>query len=631
MAIIGCCLWFGSQAFATNLELSDLNNSKITEAFVDGLVLPLMKNHNSPSGVVSITKGGEIIFAKAFGYQNIAKQIPAIADKTIFRPASVSKLFTWVSVMQMVEQGKLDLDTDVNKYLKTFQIKDTYPGDPITMRHIMTHTAGFEEGSLGYMIVEDIERVVPLAESMKRYQPERVNPPGKQTAYSNYATSIAGLIVANLSGIEFTDYIQKNIFDVLGMNSSSFKEPLPEHLNKNLAVGYVYGAGKYIEKPIQILAKFAPAGAMSATATDMSIFAQTILNGGEYNGNRILKEETVQLMLSRSFSHDDRMMGMALGFYETEHNGLRFVGHAGDIRSFHSELVIDQENDMSIFISFSGGGGAIIRSAFKSAFYDTFYSVKKEEISIPEDFAKRADKYAGNYLFWRSGFSTLEKVYKTNGGISVQPTADNTLAVNFGDTISQYVEIDNNLFLKIDGSRKLAFQENEEGEITGFVLDRAPFASTFKASWYQNGRLHIILFGLSMLIFLAVILRRLLRRLYQRDSYKSLPPGDKTAMRAALLTASGNWITIIIGGIVMLVVMGQFSSGIPLLLKLWLTLPFVVVILGAYLFYQTVLVWKNELYQNIWQRIRYSVVAICALFTSWFYAYWNILGFNYFN
>ena len=159
-------------------------------------------------------------------FEDVENLVPVDPAETLFRPGSISKLFTWVAVMQLVEQGKLDLDTDVNTYLETFQIKDTFE-EPITLRHIMTHTPGFEDGGIGYLIISDADRVLPLAESMKRYQPERVNPPGAQTAYSNYATAIAGLIVANASGLSFNNYIQKYIFDPLAMNNSTFEEPLP--------------------------------------------------------------------------------------------------------------------------------------------------------------------------------------------------------------------------------------------------------------------------------------------------------------------------------------------------------------------------------------------------------------------
>ena len=170
----------------------------------------------------------------------------------------------------------------------------------------------------------------------------RVNPPGAQTAYSNYATTLAGYIVEVVTGTPFADYIEQEIFEPLGMQNSSFREPLPEPLGSNMATSYSPEGGHFAEKPFEIITSFAPAGAQSATSTDMVRFAQAILNGGELDGNRILEAATVEQMLTRNFSHDDRLMGMALGFYETDLNGFRVMGHGGDTAWFHSFLGIDQ-------------------------------------------------------------------------------------------------------------------------------------------------------------------------------------------------------------------------------------------------------------------------------------------------
>src|SRR6056297_2344945 len=240
------------------------------ERFVDGMVKPLMQDNKSPSGTVAVRHRGELIFARGYGYQDVEHQIPVDPATTLFRPGSTSKLFTWVAVMQLVEQGRLDLDADVNTYLETFRIED---------------------GGFGYLIIDDPDRIMPLAESMKRYQPERVNPPGAQTAYSNYATALAGLIVANVSGTPFNDYVRENIFEPLGMNSSSFEEPLPEDLADDMAISYGLEAGRFVQKPFEIISNFGPAGAMSATATDMVRFGQALLNGGELDGARILEAE----------------------------------------------------------------------------------------------------------------------------------------------------------------------------------------------------------------------------------------------------------------------------------------------------------------------------------------------------
>jgi CubicO group peptidase (beta-lactamase class C family) len=275
----------------------------------------------------------------------------------------------------------------------------------------MTHTSGFEDGALGYLIVDDPQKALSLREAMERYQPRRVNPPGAQTAYSNYATALAGLIVANVSGVPFQDYIQQFIFDPLGMKSSSFVEPLPEGLDEHMATSYEAEGGKFVEKPFEIITSFAPAGAQSATATDMVRFAQAMLAGGVLDNNRILEADTAKAMFASEFSHDERLMGMGLGFYATDYNGHRVMGHGGDTQYFHSYLGIDQQNDLVFFVSFGSGGGSAVRSAFAPAFYDEFFPLAEAPPVAPPDFAERAGKYAGTYAFWRGNFSTIEKAF----------------------------------------------------------------------------------------------------------------------------------------------------------------------------------------------------------------------------
>ena len=625
VAIAGFFIFLCMLVPAGALEISDLDNPKITEAFVDGLVHPLMKNHQSLSGVISIVKDGKVTFSKGYGFQDLEGRIPVDPAKTLFRPGSISKLFVWVAVMQMVEQGNIDLDGDVNTYLKTFQIKDTFPGQPITMRHIMTHTPGFEESGFGLM-TEEGQPQEPMAEKLARLQPGRINPPGTHSSYSNYAASLASLIVANISGLEFTEYVQKNIFDVLGMKSSSFNEPLPENLQKNMAVGYAYGGGAYYEKSFDILGAFTGAGGLSSTANDMTAFTQAIMNGGEYKGGRILKPATVGQMLTRNFSHDDRMMGMALGFYEVEHNGVRLIGHGGDLPVFHSDLKIDLENNIAFYLSFSGTGGATVRSAFVEAFYQTFYPVDVPEITPPTDFSERAAQYGGNYQYWRSGFTTIEKVMKLFSEIAIIPTANNTLRLVAGPFSGEYVEIEENLFREVHSLKKMAFQENDLGEITGFVVDGVPFMSLYKIPTVEKTNFHYIFLALSAVVFLGVFLRLA----YQFSVFKALQGVEKKVALSSVIVAGANILTIVMLGLVLMFCLSAFDFEIPLLFRAWLVMPFIIVGLGFYQLYNTILVWRNGLLKSVWARARYSLVTICALFMAWFYYFWNLLGFNYF-
>jgi len=620
-------------ALAAQAAEPDINDKAMLEAFVDGVVKPLMKTNNSPSGTVTIARNGEILLAKGYGFENIAEQTPVDPYQTLFRPGSVSKLSTWVSVMQLVEQGKLDLDTDVNEYLTTFKIKDTF-AKPITLRDIMTHSAGFEDGGLGYLIIDDPAKALPLRESMERYQPERVNPPGVQTAYSNYATSLAGLIVENVSGMAFNDYVQQNIFDPLGMTRSTFVEPLPPNLADHMATSYTTEAGAYVEKPFEIISSFGPAGAQSATSPNMVRFAQAILNGGELDGQRILKPETVAQMLTPNFAQDERTTPMLLGFYDTDYNGHRVIGHGGDTMYFHSYLGIDPENALTFFVSFGASGGSAVRSAFSVALYDEYFPRHEAPPVPPENFAERAKKFAGTYGFWRGNFSTIEKAFGIGSVMQVAPTKDNTLMLAFADKSKQYVEVEKNLFRELDPSmtllpvispRLMAFQEDDNGNITGFVLDGLPFMSTRKLAAYETPSFNYSLVGASLLVFLLVVLRRF----YQRREFAVMPEADRSALAASFYTSLAHLLTVVLGAVVISIVMESLMGGFPPLFKAWLVLPILATIASFYLLYRTVGVWKDALLGGVWARVRYSVVALAALFMAWFFYYWNILGFQY--
>ena len=460
---------------------------------------------------------------------------------------------------------------------------------------------------------------------MKKYQVERINPPGVQTAYSNYGTALAGLIISNISGMDFNTYINENILQPLGMNHSTFEEPLPLELEENMAIGYAREAGRYVAKPFEIIASFGPAGALSATSTDMARFARSYLNGGELEGNRILNKSTVEEMLTQNFSHDPSLPGMALGFYESHINGIRIVGHGGDTQYFHSDLAIDIENDLALFVSFSGTGGSKVRSVVVPAFYNEFFPKPSDKLSIPDDFGERASHYAGTYLFWRSNFSTIEKLINLGGGIKVAPSEDNTLIVSGFEEAKQFVEIGEDLFRERDGESRIAFQKDEKGEITGLTFDFLPFMSTYKASTWKTQPFNLFLLGFSMIVFLGV----LLRLGYQWSAFKSLPQPEKEATRASVFVSALTMAFLVVG-IIAFIKDGDklFSEGVTTLFKFWLIFPILATLAGLYQLYQTVLIWQNG-YWGIWKNIRFTIVTFCSLFMAWFYYYWNLLGYNY--
>ena len=297
-------------------------------AFLDGLLPAQLDREDIAGAVVSIVKDGQVIFARGYGYSDFAKKKPVSPETTLFRPGSVSKLFTWTAVMQQVEQGKLDLDTDVNTYID-FKIPAKFP-KPITLRNLLTHSPGFEE-SIKDLFVPPSTEVPPLSRYLPPHLPQRIYPPGITPAYSNYGTALAGYIVERASGKQFVTYIDEAIFKPLGMSYSTFQQPLPDRLKAHMSQGYKLGSKD--SYPFEIITAF-PAGSLSSTGMDMANFMIAHLQNGRFGDQRILQEKTAELMHSRQLELDPEANAMCLGFYEESRNGLRIIGHGGELSIF---------------------------------------------------------------------------------------------------------------------------------------------------------------------------------------------------------------------------------------------------------------------------------------------------------
>ncbi|MGC2244615.1 MAG: serine hydrolase domain-containing protein, partial [Candidatus Aquilonibacter sp.] len=264
-----------AQAATAGAQSPPAMTAQDLDTFYAGLMPYALHRADIPGAVLVVVKDGKILFAKGYGYADIKTKRPVDPATTIFRPGSVSKLFTWTAVMQLVQAGKIDLDADVNKYID-FTIPP-YDGKPVTMRNLMTHSAGFEE-TVRDLLVDTKAQVLPIDMYLKRRLPTRIFPPGEIIAYSNYGATLAGYIVQRVSGEKFEDYIAKHIFTPLGMLHSSFVQPLPPNLAPLMATGYL-NASEGKTKPFEYV-DTAPAGSSSSTGIDMAHFMLAYLDGG---------------------------------------------------------------------------------------------------------------------------------------------------------------------------------------------------------------------------------------------------------------------------------------------------------------------------------------------------------------
>lgn len=270
------------QAVIESPTAPGLSNPQEFEGFVDNIINEELSKSHVPGAVISVVKDGKLFFAKGYGYANVEKKIPVVADKTLFRVASVSKLFTATAAMQLYERGKLDLDADINKYLTGFQLENPFP-EPARVAQLMTHTDGTTKRRIG-LAARTAAKIKPLGNYLSEHMPPVAWCPGELYSYSSHSTALLGYLVEKVSGIPFVEYINKNILQPLKMRRSTFLQPPPQPLADDLAVGYQYQNGKFKAVPYLYL-NIAPAASMSATATDMANFMIAHLQYGRYENS----------------------------------------------------------------------------------------------------------------------------------------------------------------------------------------------------------------------------------------------------------------------------------------------------------------------------------------------------------
>lgn len=347
---------------------------KELEAFLDNFFAEQMAELHVPGAVITVVKDGKIFFSKGYGYSDLEKKIAVTPDKTLFRAYSVSKSFTATAVMQLVEQGKLRLDEDISKYLKTFQLKGNFK-EPVTLANLMTHTAGFVDTDAPSMFAHGEFKPRSLYQNISMHMPSRSKPVGT-FRYSNYGASLGGYIVEAVSGEPFTEYVEKHILKPLGMKRSTFLLPyqLPPEVAANVAVGYRYEDGVYKPMtPDEGDFWTAPAANLLTTGTDIAPFMIAHMQGGRYGKTRILKETSVQEM------HRPRQIGespvMAYGFFPYFENNLRGIFHNGGWDGAISQMYLLPEQNIGWFVSYTFGGdrGRQMRWRLLSAMLDRYY------------------------------------------------------------------------------------------------------------------------------------------------------------------------------------------------------------------------------------------------------------------
>lgn len=563
LLLLGALYLAGAGAMAAPQELAKVD----VDSWLDGYMPYALNTGDIPGAVVVVVKDGKILTSRGYGYANVEKRTPVDPERTLFRPGSVSKLVTWTAVMQLAEQNKLDIDADVNRYLD-FKIPPR-DGQPITLRQIMAHTAGFEEAAKNII---DYSPAPPLGALLKAWVPERIYPAGTTPAYSNYATALAGYIVERVSGISFDDYVERNIFKPLGMNSASFRQPLPAALVPHMASGYAKVGEP--PQPFEVIGP-APAGALSASGTDMGRFMIAHLQHGELDGQRILSAATADAMHDSQLAKVNpvSLVGplnrMELGFFETNINGRKVVGHLGDTEAFHTSLHLFLKDGVGFYVSFNSSGkdGAVgkLRTAMFQDFADRYlpYAGAADGKVDAATAAEHARMMSGTWESSRRSDSNFFSVVGLLGQVKVG--LDDKGALHIPALVGregrprEWVEIAPFIWRDRNGHDRLAANV-VNGKVVRWSMDfMSPFMVFDRVPTGKSGTwLLPVLYGALAILTLTVLAWPVGWAIRRKHGLPPLPAGTARNTVRATQVAAGLSLAVLIGWVTMISVM--FSS-----------------------------------------------------------------------
>jgi CubicO group peptidase (beta-lactamase class C family) len=452
-----------AQPVTFNLTAEDLG------PFLDGLMNAELTWHSIAGGVVTVVKDGQILLCKGFGYADFARRQTVVPDRTLFRPGSITTLFTGIAVMQLVEAGKIDLDRDINDYLD-FKIPGTFI-QPITMRHLLTHTAGFDQ-RLRNLFVTRREDLRPLRDYLIAEMPDRLFSPGAVPAYSNYGLALAGYIVQRVSGVPYKEYVRYQIFRPLQMEHSTFDQPLPEDLLPDMSNGYKAtfdpaGGFEFVQA--------VPAGALSTTGIDMGRFMAALLNQGALEGAQIISPDSLQKMEDRVLVLDPKLNAMGLVFTERRPSDPRIIGHGGDTVYFHSNLILIPEQRVGFFVSLNSTGtnGRGIPEQIIQAFIDRYFPANSVENGPISSQSKDGDLVQGYYQASTRSDSTILRFTSLAQQLNVTADTNGVLTIDLlkdsRGSATRWQEVAPLIYREMNGERMIGFRHGSNEQISDLV------------------------------------------------------------------------------------------------------------------------------------------------------------------
>jgi CubicO group peptidase (beta-lactamase class C family) len=607
------------------------------EAFLDAALPRQMEEEHIAGAAVAVVRDGALLTSRGYGYADVEHKQSVDAEQTLFLTGSTGKLFTWTAVMQLVEQGKLDLDADVTTYLD-FRIPATFP-EPITLTHLMSHSAGFEDRP--FIFAREPGELQPLGQYLADNTPARVRPPGVLSAYSNYGAALAGYVVERVARQPFADYVADRLFAPLRMRRSSFDQPLAPALRADLTASYAFENGAY-QRVAPKYIRPSPAGASATTVTDMANFMIAHLDNGRVGDGRILADATAARMHGRLWSQDPRVSGFAYGFAESTVNGQRLLRHEGDVPGNGcSALLLLPEHRLGLYVAYNGMCDMTTGTQLWHGFLDRYYPApaappptSSPSTGTPADGAA----LAGAYRSTRRSFTSMSKVLPLFGGtlgdITVAVEPDGALRTEgLGPHPLRWVRADPGVFRPADDADtiygNLVFRPGAGGVGRVLLVENTPYRAYERVAWPGAVGFNVGVLATCLVVFLSTLallpLAALLRRVRDRPV---LHPAAALRWARRLLTLAGALYLLFVVGL-LVVATDAITYGVTPAVAVVFALPLAATALVPASLLFAAQGWRDRAWGGAIGRVQYGVVILAATaMAGWLHA-WNLLGFRF--
>lgn len=620
-AIIMILLYPTSTFAAKSSEVpSGLAISDVEESVDEIMNKYVGENKEIPGAAISIVKDGRVLLEKGYGMSDIKNKIKVNPKNTVFEAASISKVYTWSAVMQLVEQGKIDLHNDIREYLPKDYLNLKFP-DKVTMLDLMNHTAGFED-TTEQLLTTVPEKVIPLKDYLSEQyeQPTQIFRPGTVTAYSNYGASLAGYIIERVTKKDFAEYMQSHVLDKLNMKHSSFKSDY-SHLTKITkfkSKSYENKNGHF-EEVDWAYVNDAPAGSLNTTVQDMSYFMLAHLGSDDYQ----LFEQ--QSTLDEMHKQTSDFTKNAHGFWERSINDYRVLEHGGNSVGYTTQLTLVPEADFGIALLTNVGEEM---SNVRIDLANTLIGEQKKPENISP--SQHDKKVEGTYRMARGIYTNFLKLLPiiSNSDVTIKQNESGGILLQtaLDPEPMHYVETDNLLYERVDDTiplidkagmdtSKVLFTLDKDGDVSkmtyGVISDLLP------VNWKDRVDLNLMIIIGSILTFVVYSIAACIQWLIRKRKKSSLNMFPATG----LLSSVGFLIIVNIILLYSRFIQDPFQELGSLNIHIWINylLPISLVVCGYFIFKQ----WKYKTSLRNIARIFLLIVSSIFIF---FLVNFNLFG-----